>query len=256
MFISWNPWHGCTKYSEGCLNCYVYRMDKQYGRDPSICNITQAFNLPIQIDRCGNYKYPSRTFFFTCYTSDFFLDKADSFRDKAWDIIRTRSDCYFMIITKRIDMILSRLPYDWNDGYNNVEIVCTVENQHQADYRLPIYLSLPIKHKSLCIEPLLESIDIEKYLLSGQINHIICGGESGYGDSIRPCYESWVKDLYNIAIKYNIPFCFKQTGTKFIKLDGTSTNIARKDQYKSANNIGYQTYSIDLMGESPIKIKE
>ncbi|MCK9303605.1 MAG: phage Gp37/Gp68 family protein, partial [Bacteroidales bacterium] len=23
----WNPWHGCTKYSEGCLHCYVYRRD-------------------------------------------------------------------------------------------------------------------------------------------------------------------------------------------------------------------------------------
>ena len=33
--ISWNPWHGCKKYSEGCKNCYVYRMDIRYGKNPS-----------------------------------------------------------------------------------------------------------------------------------------------------------------------------------------------------------------------------
>ena len=29
-YASWNPWHGCTKYSEGCRYCYVYRQDKAY----------------------------------------------------------------------------------------------------------------------------------------------------------------------------------------------------------------------------------
>ena len=30
-YASWNPWHGCTKYSEGCRYCYVYRQDEAYG---------------------------------------------------------------------------------------------------------------------------------------------------------------------------------------------------------------------------------
>lgn len=33
MEVTWNPWHGCTKYSEGCRNCYVYRQDEMFGRD-------------------------------------------------------------------------------------------------------------------------------------------------------------------------------------------------------------------------------
>jgi protein gp37 len=253
--ISWNPWHGCAKYSEGCMNCYVYRMDKHYGRDPQTCNITQAFDLPVKKNRYGEYKYPSGTFFFTCYTSDFFLDKADNYRDLAWMYMKERYDCYFMIITKRVDMISTRLPFDWLDGYPNVEIVCTIENQRQADYRLPIYLSLPIKHKSLCIEPMISYIDIDMYLQSGQINHVICGGESGYGDSIRPCYESWVIDLYNQCTKYNIPFCFKQTGTKFITLDEELHTVARKDQMKVVKNYNLNTpgFRIDLIGEKPIR---
>ncbi len=28
LMANWNPWHGCRKYSEGCQNCYVYRMDE------------------------------------------------------------------------------------------------------------------------------------------------------------------------------------------------------------------------------------
>jgi len=27
MHDIWNPWHGCHKCSEGCLNCYFYYLD-------------------------------------------------------------------------------------------------------------------------------------------------------------------------------------------------------------------------------------
>ena len=247
--ISWNPWHGCTKYSEGCANCYVYRIDKHYSRDPSEFKINKAFNLPISLNTKGNYKYPPNTVFFTCYTSDFFLDKADAYRNDAWKIIKQRSDCMFMIITKRIDMIYNRLPEDWRDGYDNVIITCTVENQRQADYRLPIFLNLPIKHKFLCLEPLLGPIHIEQYLSSGQISNIVCGGESGYGDTIRPCYESWVLDLYNQAKMFNIPFCFKQTGTYFVPLFEPKISVWRGNQYNKAIECGYQDYRIDSMAD-------
>ena len=26
--LTWNPWHGCHKCSEGCQNCYAYFLDK------------------------------------------------------------------------------------------------------------------------------------------------------------------------------------------------------------------------------------
>ena len=32
----WNPWHGGKKISPGCLNCYVYRRDAEFGKDSSI----------------------------------------------------------------------------------------------------------------------------------------------------------------------------------------------------------------------------
>lgn len=44
----WNPWHGCTKCSPGCQNCYVYRRDAEFGKDASIVKKTASFNLPVK----------------------------------------------------------------------------------------------------------------------------------------------------------------------------------------------------------------
>ena len=54
-YASWNPWHGCTKYSEGCRYCYVYRQDEAYGSSvsPEQCRKTQNFDLPIKKDSEG-----------------------------------------------------------------------------------------------------------------------------------------------------------------------------------------------------------
>lgn len=245
MMVSWNPWHGCTKYSEGCLNCYVFRLDKLYGRD-STFKLNQAFEMPVEKYKNGRYKYPSYTKFFTCYTSDFFLDDADPYRQRCWEIMKERYDCQFMIITKRIDQVAYKLPPDWGSGYPNVEIVCTIENQNQAMYRLPIYASLPIVHKALCIEPLISQVSIEIYdPKSMGIEYIVCGGESGPKEDARPCYEDWVRRLYDFSLKYKIPFCFKQTGTNFIHSNGFFEVVARSNQMYRARELHYQTFDIE-----------
>ena len=48
-----------------------------------------------------------------------------------------------------------------------------------ADFRLPIFLKAPIKHKSIICEPLLEHIDLSPYLDKSQITEVVVGGESG-----------------------------------------------------------------------------
>ena len=53
-----------------------------------------------------------------------------------------RKDLYFYFFTKRIHRLKECLPPDWGDGYDNVLIGCTVENQQMADFRLPIFKSL------------------------------------------------------------------------------------------------------------------
>ena len=130
---SWNPWHGCHKISPGCQNCYVYRTDAKYGRDASHVKKTQEFNLPIKRKKNGAYKLQPGDIVFTCFTSDFFLKEADEWRAEAWQMIQTRSDLEFFIITKRIDRFLINLPPDWGKGYPNVSICVTSEDQERAD---------------------------------------------------------------------------------------------------------------------------
>ena len=46
--ITWNLWHGCKKISPGCANCYMFRRDEEYGKDPTSVHKTAGFNLPIR----------------------------------------------------------------------------------------------------------------------------------------------------------------------------------------------------------------
>jgi len=236
--ILWNLWHGCFKISEGCAYCYMYRADERYGRDSKNVHKTQSFTLPIQKNRKGDYKVPAKTLVWTCFTSDFFIKETDEWREEAWQMIKMRNDLHFYMVTKRVERIVECLPPDWGEGYENVTIACTVENQKQADKRLPIYNQLPIKHKALICEPLLTSLDLSPYL-NTQIELVSVGGESG--DKVRPCHYDWVKAIREQCVKANVPSSFKQTGAYFVK-DGKTYHIPRRLQQAQAKkaNINYK----------------
>lgn len=233
--MMWNLCHGCHKLSAGCKHCYVYRGDAWREVDSSVVVRTKNFDLPLRKKRNGEFKIPPGTFVYTCFTSDFFVEDADKWRAEAWEMIRCRSDLHFMMITKRIDRFSDCLPDDWGDGYDNVTICCTVENQTCADYRLPIYRRAPIKHKIIICEPLLERIDLSTYAVGEWIEQIVAGGESGY--EARPCDFEWVMDLRRICVENKVDFWFKQTGSKFVK-DGKTYNVKRQFQHSQARKAG------------------
>ena len=232
---SWRPWHGCVKCSPGCLNCYVYRGDARYGRDATQVYTTREFDLPVRGRRDGSPAIPSGEIVFTCLTSDFFLPQADEWRARAWRMIRARPDLMFYIITKRIERFSVSLPEDWGEGYGNVTVAATCENQQKADQRLPTLLGLPIRHKEVICEPLLEGIDLSRHLQSGGIEGVIVGGESG--SEARLCRYDWVLDIASQCREANVRFSFKQTGARFEK-DGRVYHIPRKDQHAQARRAG------------------
>ena len=226
---AWNPWHGCHKYSAGCTNCYVYRRDSSVGKDASIVQKTKSFHDPIRRKRSGEYVIPNRLLF-TCMTSDFFLEDADPWRAEAWDMIRQRPDIRFCIFTKRILRAADCFPDDWGDGYPNVIIGCTVENQQAANERLSVFCQLPIAHKWIICAPLLGPIWLERYL-SPQIEELTVGGESG--PHARPCDYDWVLDLRDQCAAQHVPFQFHATGANFIK-NGHRYRIPRRFQKQQA----------------------
>lgn len=245
--MHWNPWHGCVKLSEGCRNCYVYRIDGSHGRDSREVYRTADFDLPIRRLRNGRFKIKSGETLYTCLSSDFLLDTADEWRAEAWDMIRRRHDLHFFIITKRIDRLAQSLPPDWGTGYHNVTLCCTVENQDRADYRLPIYLNTPIQHKIIVCEPLLETIDLSPYL-TPEIEQVIVGGESG--DNARECRYEWVLALQRQCVKAGVSFTFKQTGAHFVKA-GIAYNIPREKQHAQARKAGIDYLRPEFNKQSP-----
>lgn len=240
IYVDWNPWHGCTKISPGCRHCYVYRQDEMYGSEilSSRCRKTGNFNLPIKHKRDKSWKIESGKVVFTCFTSDFLLKDADEWRGECWQMMKVRTDLCFYFFTKRIDRFMECVPDDWEDGYDNVIVGCTVENQEMADYRLPIFKQLPIKHKSIIAAPLIGPLDLSSYL-DGTVEEVSVGGESGI--DARPCDYDWILGIREQCIKADVPFRFHQTGAHFIK-DGKMYRVKRRFQLSQAHkaNIDYR----------------
>lgn len=230
----WNPWHGCHKLSAGCVNCYVYRTDGKHGIDSSVVVKTKSFGLPVRKKRDGSYKVGAGEMVYTCFSSDFFVEDADEWRGEAWEMIRSRPDLRFLMITKRIDRLQAVVPDDWGEGYDNVTICCTMENQERADYRLPIYRAAPVKHKIIVCEPLLSAVDLSPYL-GAWVEQVIVGGESGR--EARTCHYDWVLGIRRQCVEHGISFRFRQTGARLLK-DGQLYRIRRQFQHSQARKAG------------------
>ena len=134
MHDIWNPWHGCKKCSEGCQNCYMYYLDSLREKDGAqVYRTKTGFKYPLSKDRNGQYKVKSGEMIRVCMTSDFFLEEADPWRDEAWAIIKQRQDVKFFLLTKRPERVKDHLPWDWDDGWENVMFNVTCENQRRDD---------------------------------------------------------------------------------------------------------------------------
>ena len=226
MHDIWNPWHGCIKKSEGCQHCYMYFLDKQRNADGRrIYKVKNNFEYPLSKNKDGTYKIKSGEHIRVCMTSDFFLEEADGWRVDAWKIIKQRPDVVFILITKRPERIAQVLPPDWGEGWENVFLNVTCENQIHADERIPILLQLPFKHKGIFVAPFIAPVSVKKYLSSQQIEQVVAGGENY--DGMRPLDYAWVKNLYDECVEANVTFCFMETGTNFIK-DGKTYRLPSK----------------------------
>ena len=220
----WNPWKGCHRKSEGCKYCYIFRAREAKNINNDIVEKTEDFYKPLEKKKNGEYKIKSGSTVYLSFNSDFLVEEADNWRNEVWEIIRTRSDLSFIFLTKRIKRFMIGLPNDFFTSFDNVIVCCTIENQQRADERLSILSKLPIKHKMIIIQPMLEKIDISKYL-DDSIECVVVGGESG--SDVRPLDYDWVIDIQQQCIKANISFEFRQVGSIFI-MDGKVYKIQRQ----------------------------
>jgi len=228
----WNPWRGCRKCSEGCLHCYIHKGDAKRGVNTNEIVRTKDFYKPLERLKNGNYKMKSGTVY-TCFSTDFLIEEADEWRGECWEMIKQRSDCTFLFLTKRIERFMDCVPTDWGDGYDNVVVGCTVENQKNADFRLRIFQELPIKHKCITAQPLLGPINMEPYL--DDVELVVVGGESDY--RARVLEYDWVLNIREQCVTKNVSFAFRQCGTHFLK-DGRLYKLQKKDLCSQAKKAG------------------
>ena len=128
---------------------------------------------------------------------------------------------------------MSCIPDDWGDGYDNVVVCCTVENQENADRKLSAFVSMPIKHRCITAQPLIGPVDMEKYL--DNVELVVVGGESDV--NARPLNYEWVLDIREQCIRKNVNLRFRQCGTYFIK-DGKMYRLQVKDLSSQAKKAG------------------
>lgn len=222
---TFNPWVGCTKVSDGCKHCYAETlMDKRYGKvqwGPQGKRIrTSAANWkqPLKWDREAAAA-GKRARVFCASLADVFEDKPDQPEMDDWrrdllgwgGLVEKTPNLDWLILTKRPENI-----FGWMLKAQNLHFGVSVENQEQADKRVPELVEL--RHTwgfagmlFLSMEPLLGPVDIWGWLAWPRlIDWVIVGGESGPG--ARPMHPDWARGVRDQCIEFGVPFFFKQWG--------------------------------------------
>lgn len=209
-------------------------MDQRYGRDTTVITKGKT-TYELKEKDC-----PPRSLVKLCFSSDFFIEEADDWREGCWDFIRRRSDCIFVTTTKRPERIKDCPPPDWGDGWDHFHLSISIENQEMADRRLPYFLEAPLKHREVFCSPLIRPITLGKYLDTGLIKCVNVGGEMAPKADVRPIHYEWIKVLYLEAKERGIEFYFHQRGSLLLK-DGV--NIGKwnlKEQIKRAEEVQHE----------------
>lgn len=218
--VMWNPWRGCHRCSEGCKYCYIHKGDARKGIDTNLIHKTKRFTAPIERNKHGEYRMKGGQLVYLCFSSDFLLEEADDWRRECWAMIRERQDLHFLFLTKRIERFMDCIPEDWEAGYENVTVGCTVENQAAVDCKLKIFQQLPIRHRNIICQPLLEAVNLQPYLPGCEL--VVVGGESD--PKARVLNYDWVLSIREQCIQAGVHFSFRQCGTHFIK-DGKQYHL-------------------------------
>jgi len=157
-----NFWIGCQTVSPACAHCYAEALVKRWGGDFAVRRLTSNENLhkPYAWQRAAE-KAGVRRRVFCSSLADFFDNQVPpEWRELAWRTIKETPNLDWQLLTKRPQNIAKMLPADWGDGYPNVWLGTTVENQEEADRRIPHLLAIPAAVHFLSCEPLLGLVDL------------------------------------------------------------------------------------------------
>lgn len=235
---TFNPWIGCTKISAACDHCYAEAWDarglqggpSRWGPHAARTR-TKTWGNPLRWQKKAAAE-GVRYRVFTASLADVFdnhksIDPA--WRHELWALIRQCPDLDFLLLTKRPENISRYLPDDWADGYPNVWLGCTVEDQKAAE-RAKHLIKIPAKVHFLSMEPLVGPVDLSDVI--GGLEWVITGGENG--KHYRPVNPDWFRTIRDQCAAQEVPFLFKQwegENQKVIKAKGRELDGVVHDGY-------------------------
>lgn len=227
---SWNPASGCIKVSQGCKHCYAETLAENKRGTLAFPNGFDLTMRPHKLREPFAIKEPS--LIFVNSMSDLFWDQIpDTYRDQVLDVMEQTPQHQYQVLTKRPEIMLAyskrrALPGNFWAGV-------TVEDQANADIRLPLLLEVKAEIRFLSAEPLLGPIDLAPVFAQhpGKIHWVIFGGESG-NHLTRPevCAKrgivhqeggrwlpterglAWARQMRDACVEHRVNFFFKQWG--------------------------------------------
>lgn len=253
--ISWtdhtaNFWWGCVKVSPGCQHCYADTLAKRYGK--SIWGPAKTTDRELKKgvwselpkwDKAAKESGQRRRVF-VMSMGDFFEDHPQvvEWRRDALHLISQLRNLDFQVLTKRPENVIRMIEAGtgrnadaWFADCDHVWIGTSVENQEQADKRIPELLKIPARVRFLSMEPLLGQVDISWASTTPGVHHwpngrnrfgfwgsgyhsarldvcgihwVIVGGESGHGR--RAMQVSWAQSLHDQCKQAGVAFFMKQ----------------------------------------------
>jgi len=218
---TFNPWIGCQKVSPGCDHCYAEAQNAFRKWNGG----TWGPHAPRKRTSVGYWKTPSkwdakarafkdehghRPRVFCASLADVFDNQAPSaWREDLFALIRQYDQLDWLLLTKRPQNILKMLPSDWDDGYPNVWLGTTTEDQKRFDQRWEYLQKIPALVRFVSYEPAIGPLRLPAH---GPLpNWLISGGESGGG--ARPVEPRWVRDIIADCREHGVTPFHKQWGS-------------------------------------------
>ena len=196
-----NFYIGCTKVSEGCTNCYMYRLEKRFGKDPTVVRKTNWKTIE------KNLKNWPASKIFVNSMSDTFHESIDFGEIRSmFEMMERYPQHQYLILTKRIERAKE---YEKDNPFlDNFWLGVSVESGKHLE-RIDVLLDIRARIHYVSFEPLLGNIPLAPFN-TFMLDWAIVGGESGYNPRLPK--QEWVDFLIRQLHHYDVPVFYKQFG--------------------------------------------
>ena len=252
---------GCTKVSPGCDHCWAEMETRVHAGKKDEKSKARYSGLLTDSGWNGEIREmwrdlakitdTQKPLVYTVWNDLFHPGVSFSFQQEVFTRFKECPQHTFIICTKRPEIALaaissiyanfranSSVVRQFGGSLPNVIIMTTVEDQKQADIRIPLLLQIPAAKRALSVEPMLGPVNLTNIIWGDptykglgtlsigfdcrhenhndtpfngkKIDWVVCGGESG--KDARPVHPDWVRFLRDQCIAAEVEFMFKSWG--------------------------------------------